>query len=377
VIGSREAVGLEDASTTLERIENRIAIGLLIISVIDLLFQKSAWLSLRATQWWFLGQVVFWGAAHGQGSIFMLLASPEYRALRKRHAQRGFSIFRLSAGIYFAFAAVTFGLLEMGSQWPNSTRIGLFTFSLLLSCASFHHMLRQTFGLSLRYNERKAGVLSAVELQEIRLRDGKTFQRLIAFNFVTLAATFGGFYWPAMAVPETVYAALIAIGFLTALKFVYDSYRDGARLGYEKFRFSLRVILYPVSYIAPIAAFGIITMHGIEHVFCNHQMLRRSRKATFILSAAFFATLCLLMIYHAWARSAFPTLADMPARMPNEISVIYIGLFALYVAGGPMHFVLDAYMFRMKDKSTRELIGPLLVPRLGSKEESVSQARSS
>ena len=316
-------------------------------------FQTSA-----GTQY-IIRELLFWASAHGVASVFVLLKCTEFQKLRSEHQKTGYSIRPTYVAVFLLVAVLSFCLLKVGAVNNVLAPWCYLGLSFLVSYPNLRHMSRQTLGLSLIYNHR---ISNQTEQNKLRQQEGLVFDVLQVILFPMVLCFYGWLYFHVVAA-KTALNMLVAGCFLICSFHVVNIFRTSKDV--EKKLFSIRILLYPLAFVSQIGFSGLIATHGVEHIRCLYRILETSElKAEPKQASAKKQFIAFILISPlAYAALVWRIVALAPSSGIITPNVIHMSLaipFAIYNGLNVSHYILDRYMFKMRDPKTRELIGPLL-----------------
>lgn len=292
--------------------------------------------------WRFIAHIVFFNSLHVANTFMLFLLVPEFNEWQRLHLGR--------RRWFWIAGPVIFVLLYVISQ-DRSATLGQWAF-ILIMILSVWHALKQQLGLSLLMSYRQQNETSTVtrgwaEKWAFRLLF------LLSSAHLTLGQWREGAEWQA---PISVLAGMefcIVVGLLTL------SLRQA---NIEKAFFLSRLFFYPLSAFSFVGYMAILASHGFEYLLFTSRIVTSSKwKAA---ARPFWALnmFCLIVVMTGSLLSSNSgILALMSVEWPRAKHVLAIGLGAVTY----FHYLLDMELYKMKNRDSQRLIGPLAVAGLG------------
>lgn len=326
----------------------------------------------------FLAMTLLLGVLHITltfGSPFVL---PEMKSWWKERASG-------PAGLRFVGLHIAFFLFLLMLFWFAETRAGLESravrdailfgsVSLYVVTGRCWHSLRQSMGLSLLYNrqtersclsEKGRRRLETNERWERRLISGLIFSTAIQALFF-VATMMEAPLTSAWVVP--VKSFFLGLSFVFALALVIQAVLISDLLSWRKVVFSLRYLLYPMSFKMIWISYCVLVLHGLEYFFFYRMLGSRSSRSLrpwdwMPVISMFGIFLCVLHFVPLFL-GARPTLEFSFGYTPPEAtaltSLVISAVLATRAALVNLHFMIDRHLFRMSDSVSRKAFGGLL-----------------
>ena len=232
----------------------------------------------------------------------------------------------------------------------------LFLLNLILST---HHMLMQMKGLSLLANRSlskiclKNSAVDCISRWEKSLYWGLVISFIFLIYFYYPLSYMGGALEDPLRIEieklislDIVRLFFLGLNFLFVIGIIFINASKAWNL--NKFLFSLRLFLYPLAAISPIALYGVFATHGIEYLFVFNKFVSnpQSEKGSLIKISLFIMALLTL--------SLLPRYIWETGSKTHFLLVLFS---AFGVALNYLHYYLDRKIFSFKDKIVREKIG--------------------
>lgn len=304
----------------------------------------------------------------------MLLYVPEMRKMREAYAAEHSRSFWTIPGLvffgYFVFFFIFFHFLLSPNHVISGNGAGVFKllFTFLVIALPMQHSVSQYLGFSLAYNKvlKHEGLPSSEKdrIEKSERRERKLFHLfLYASILLSLSARLQYFFSELQLHLGKYLNLVIGAGILLAMLLIYKAAKmlpagQTAAGHNNKFLYSLRLLLVPLSGISLIAYFTAIQVHAIEYaVLCKNinrndtSADNRRRYKKILLIAALVMGIALL------PKGILATVG-LGVLAENLAAQLFM---ALMMAFSFTHYFLDASIFRMRKKINRTHIGPLLV----------------
>lgn len=303
----------------------------------------------------FVAKILLLNHVHVYFSFALLILAPEIRqwAIEKNKTERLFFA-RWLAVFVSVFALNAWGLSYLKLHAVDSRFYdGLIS---LIAIVGLHHNYSQTLGLSLGYNRRaqdmkleRPSYMNRFESAErffVRAMMGLQFTRMLWLVIDPKAALIGN---------TLAGLVFVCAGILVAMALAHPTpYR-------HKTVFMFRYVFFAFMPFSFIALLAMLANHGVEYFCVFRQMQERSiqrnslnRRAVLAATVLFVGTLTVVAIFGRSQAGYWIT----PLLPDNQTLALYLGAFAL--AGSFLHYHIDSFMFRMKDRKTQEAVGSLL-----------------
>ncbi len=316
----------------------------------------------------FLRMYVFFNATHIFFTFVFLLYLPEGRQLigeawnLKKHWFAG-----------FAFLLFFLPLCAILPQLLTLSPLVLFALLFVPKLLFFRHSIGQNFGMSLLYNKEAMTKLSPKEKD--RLLKFEKQERLYFKVFIILLVTYHFCkdidFMRGMIHPGIWFVMLtITCTFIIAKIWNFPS----KNLLYKKL-YSVRLLLYPLTIVSPVAIAGAGAAHGAEYFFLMLSMTKKSSAsgrnwARYLLPImAYFIMVMMVFIY---SKEFIP--ASLKEFTPQFSKVSSLALLALIFTIRHLHYYLDAIIFKISDPLVKESIGPLLHAKTTTSDSPISNA---
>lgn len=295
------------------------------------------------------------GSIHTYFTVTMMLQLPEFKSWwseqTSKHSLFPARVFIVSV-LLVALSFLSYQALDLHTSWfPTVETIFLW--------ASAHHSFAQSLGLSQVYtmkigqeyvfNDDTRKTFACLQHKELKLRKILMATFLIWTLCMVLAS---------MIAKPFEYAILFA--FLVVLfLYLHNSFSFNQLGKSNKFIFTLRLLLYPLSYYNQNFLLVVILLrflHGIEYfgvfqIITSNTQAKQSQKKNFLFLTLILSMLGAVLVLFRKS-SAFIGWFDQP------------WMFAIFgslsVAMVYIHFFLDGLLFKMKDPISRKWIAPLL-----------------
>ena len=302
----------------------------------------------------FISDVVFLNQIHVIFSLAMLLITPEFKSwLGAEEERQKFFLLRSFGVMLFVFLVLMdwIPFFSFRSMDPILLRLGVQLFVV----AQIHHGVSQSLGLSLAYNSKarseSGGALSP------RIRLAEVWERRLA---KTLIHTNAAFVLARVLFPE--FAKLVNINFAISCALVGAIIGTGFLYpaGYRNKRlFMMRYLIFPFGPFSFLALLCSAAVHGYEYLGVFWKMQSSSvdqnkpMKTRIILASSGVVAVYGCVAILGGGAHGFGSLTEYP--MARAI------LWAFSLSFTFWHYHVDAFLFRMKDPSTRKFLGPLLI----------------
>ncbi len=307
-----------------------------------------------------LSKGLFLNHLHTFFTVLMFMYFPEARVWYKQKTQTEKFYLLRQIVILFALFLFFYSLLPFLRTYSWG-RPHLYVFAMsTMMWVGFHHVLTQSFGLSLVYNRMFEGSAHCTEPDKVltRVLEKKErfyFRAMIFFVCIALYSKFhlGEKY---VATQILTLCALICCIFLTLVVWRYPGAEHT-----NKRLFGLRYIFMPLAPISFVAYLSSLALHGVEYLFVLRKMYRNSSNAkknirwdylgmAFISLVYFFLTIGDQFILGWWMRP----------NLPDYLPVLDF-LAGVSGAYGYFHCHMDSALFRMSDPISRKVVAPLLL----------------
>jgi hypothetical protein len=223
------------------------------------------------------------------------------------------------------------------------------------------HATWQTYGLSLVYNrEAKAHLpLTAEELEKFKTVEWweRLFSRIHSYLVPIIVVFYAeilvsSWRWPTVAATSALVAIQIYLCRLYPL-----AHRS------NKTFYQLRLVLWPLALVSPMALMGIACTHGTEYWCVFEKMVRRSRieRPSFsVWMPTLYLSLLVgfLGVFKDYNSGGLPNLAHLWPTLPRDVRLVLASFSGTITL---VHYFIDSRIFRFSDLNTRKFIGPLLL----------------
>ena len=302
----------------------------------------------------FLSDVVFLNQIHVVFSLALLMLVPDFKVwLGADKHRRRFFILRSFAVMLAVFLTLMdwIPFFSRSQIDPRMFKLGVAFFLV----AQVHHILSQSLGLSLMYNSKARQELSLAWCDHLRFLE--TCERRLCRSLMWLKISALLIFSIAERTPfvivglSTLYF-LLAAGLL-AVAFSYPREFRNKKL------FMMRFLIFPFGPFSFLALIGAAAIHGFESlcVFWKLQTawVETNRFKKFRVAAASGALISIYTCVSILGGGAhgYGSLVEFPKWKS--------ALWAFSLSATFRHYHVDSFLFRMKDSSTRKLIGALLV----------------
>ncbi len=307
-----------------------------------------------------LSKGLFLNHLHTFFTVLMFIYFPEARAWYKQKAQTEKFYFIRQIVILVALFAFFYNLLPYLRTHPVY-RPNLYVFAMAtMMWVGFHHVLSQSFGLSLVYNrmfEDSPHCMDA-DKQLIRSLEKKErfyFRSMLFFVCPALYCKYHLGDTHLITLMLTL-CSLICCIFLILVVWAYPGAEHT-----NKRLFGLRYIFMPLAPISFVAFMSSLALHGIEYLFVLRKMYRNSSNTKQYIRWDYCGMIVISLVYF------FLTIGDqfilgwwMRPNLPNYLPVLDF-LAGISGAYGYFHCHMDSALFRMSDPISRKVFAPLLI----------------
>ena len=329
-----------------------------------------------------VSQFVFLNWLHVLFTPYMLREYPELKAWYvNKCKQEPWTLFWWITMWLVFFAMSFWGLWAINTDNFWLKHLAFLVFS-VRGMWGMQHAVAQWLGLNIAFNldlQKQSGSPKLVQAQKIERRLARWFLILLNFNILIFA-------FPHLLVPYVPYCQFIGINLMLVVLIILfvNSFSFFNGKMNRKFIFQLRMILWPLAFLSPIALCGARSMHGVEYLFTMRKMRDNSSagQKSWNWKLLIFLLLPLGVMFLAdervlgrWAQEQIP-----------QYKLLVLAIWSAGIASLTLHYYLDSVLFRMRDAKTKEAVGPLLVktkifhgvsPECRSSRQSVSNSENS
>ena len=216
------------------------------------------------------------------------------------------------------------------------------------------HMVSQNFGVGMIYTQHFSKSLN-VRFKSTIYTLEKTLKIHVMIAVITLSilVSIGSYSLR----PTVIFFEISLLLHLTRLLFLY---KKASRIIFEhKVVFCLRYLLFPLSFISPIALIGLASVHGSESMMFSEKIFRKGRfkfNRAYTLIAVFCVihALCILFSTNGGILGFFLD------QYPRE-STWYIVPFTILHATSLTHFYVEGFIYKLSNKSVLNNQGQLIL----------------
>lgn len=257
----------------------------------------------------------------------------------KHHGEKAFWL-----KIFLGTISTTIIIFIMFSR-KFSVNIHTIIEALVFFILPIHHSISQSMGLSFMYTaaipdeSAKNFFFRREKILSISLIVSTALSIILYFNLPHFFQKYGHFF-------------IITISLFTLLLIFFSSPFTNY-FHKEKFLFSMRYLLFPLSFYSPFAIFAGKAVHGLEYYFVTDKILHRSDKLLRLQTSLFFlVAVIILTVFRTYYMQSFdPTIKE---------NIFLRILASLSVAFTLLHYYLDRILFQMKKPINKETTGSLL-----------------
>ena len=307
--------------------------------------------SLSEKPFRFISNVLFFDTIHIFFTFVFLWSFPEGKKWIEQTrlaTRKGFWAFILFS-VFVLTVCFSGFLIFFQTQFPDQTWVLEFIFIF----ASVVHRLFQTRGLAGLYEHELGPEQAFQNLGNLR----KYLYRALIVMVIASAlirSPDDNSHYVIHTSPTDIHFFLIGCMYLAIALIFWEASRDIKtwRMSFKAI-FLFRLLLVPLSFFSLAALLSLGAIHGVEHVLLLNKLRRNSLIG--ISSVKMYRRLLLI------ASAAGALLTSAYVLFPPT----FFGLIAAsFIAGvAHAHFVCERFLFRMRNRETRDLIGPLIVNR--------------
>ncbi len=294
----------------------------------------------------FLVRIILFNQMHIYLPLIFFLVFPEFKAWSKTK-----TVLLLSPSILFVAFFVTVGLVQYIFKIQTFEFIIFFIYLVRL-----HHSLFQVYGLHTLYEFKNPPQIVTEETKR------KNYKPLFYALFFVLVPSYTLKYLPSLQ-PLLLSPAgsfmqhlTVALGLLITTWIVYLTAKEPQASQSNRTLYSVRIYLYALGPISPLAILGFAAHHGVEYLLVFHKMGKTSQKKLkqFYFYTIVFVFLPLLSLPYLYSKSFFQPFSQ------NSMGSLII---AFLLASEMTHYLIDSQIYKFKDKATRKEILPLLLKK--------------
>lgn len=343
--------------------DEQINLGLtyffLVISFIELALQKNPldqFLDYQKQIYFFY--VFFLSIAHVAVTPVMIHFLPEINLLNRQQKKRSELGIKNKTYIFFGFLFIAVFALEMANS-PLLSKILL----AVLVVGNIWHFISQYMGISLFYlakRRRSVNELNSSETPDVLSFDRTRiiFKKLIYTLILTslcyqvLVQVFDFGHSPYFGLVRWIMLAAELLCIFAIYLLLSKSLKSDLALKYQKYKYSLRLFLFPLSFFSLVAGLSLAAIHAVEYIlicrrYTNASEIQKTGKITFKLTALLVIGLNLLAYTIVWRQ--------------QDLGEVHYALASAFFAGLTFtHFYSDRLLFRMKDPAVKELNAKLM-----------------
>ena len=294
--------------------------------------------------WNIVAAYIFFNASHVGLTFIILLFIPEGQSLVKKSLLQKKPIVVLS--IFVLVYLFSISLLK--KQMAFSSPILLLIFFIPVLLLNWH-TLKQSFGMLMLYNSKFSRASSAPTFNELKI-ERILFQSLtglyVIYQFDRII------YKENLLINRHIWLCLIFLASFATIYFVFKiSFLKNKKI------YILRLLLYPLGMVSPVAAAGIRATHGLEYTFLTTRMISNStcknKIKLYICCGSFLLFLtCITMVYSKTLK--FATFFDhlLPDSSDDFKGLMLTLLFTIEY----FHYYLDGLIFKFSTSLVKEEI---------------------
>lgn len=294
----------------------------------------------------FIVRILLFNQMHIYLPFIFFLIFPEFKAWSKTK-----TIFFLRPSFLFAVFFLSVGLMQYIFNIKTFEYILFFIYLVRI-----HHSLFQVYGLHTLYDFRNSPKLVTEEWQR------KSYKPLFYALFFVLVPSYTLKYLPSLQLlllsptGSFLLQLTVAMGLFISACIVYLTAKEPQASKSNKTLYSVRIFLYALGPISPLAILGFAAHHGVEYLLIFHKMGKSSQAKLkkFYFYFIVFVFLPLLSLPYYYSNNFFqPFLQDSIESL----------IIAYLLAAEMTHFFIDSQIYRFKDSATRKEILPLLLKK--------------
>jgi hypothetical protein len=310
--------------------------------------------------WQAISSMIFLDTAHIVLSFALLLFVPELRSWLSLKSKSSYS-FLIIPGLAI--------LVFLGMHWlrlQNTSGIGVkIAIEVFVITFPVFHAIRQNYGIAILYDRRNsADVSNSVTFKQMQRNERWIFSILnvlavccmsmLVLNYSrVLSDQFFGTVKVVFALVFVVFAAYL---------FCTNYFRRDSG-GRHKALYLVRMFLHPLGFLTPIGLIGCTSMHGVEYAMIARKMVLKSKISVSLIVFASVFTILLWSMFLLGSRHGLSAIPEVKQVFKDTFGVpATLGSFNIILMSSLtlFHIVMDGFLFRFKDPTTRVQVTPLL-----------------
>ncbi len=292
----------------------------------------------------FIVRILLFNQMHIYLPLIFFLIFPEFKAWSKTK-----TVLHLSPPVLFiAF----FAIVGLAQYIFKVQTLGFIIFFIYL--VRLHHSLFQVYGLHTLYDFKNPPEIVNEETKR------KSYKPLFYALFFVLVPSYTLKYLPSLQpllqspAGSFMQHLTVALGLLITTRIVYLTAKEPQASQSNKTLYSVRIYLYALGPISPLAILGFAAHHGVEYLLVFHKMGKTSQKKLkkFYFYMTVLVLLPLLSLPYLYSKSFF---------QPFSQDAMGSLVIAFLLASEMTHYLIDSQIYKFKDSATRNEILPLLL----------------